>query len=310
MKEPALAHLIRAGVAVLVAVILSAAPAATAQQAVDTGYDPKVAQPAYSGSGPAVAIDEAHRNFHTMAGRYGPFARLIAADGYRGSPSSAPFSPDALRGVDILVIANARLPQGGGPAFAEAEIAAVKAWVEAGGSLFLISDHAPFGTAAAPLARALGVEMGQGYVVVREGRTLTSQIEFEGSRLADHPILAGRNPNERARRVRSFTGQSLGVPPGGSGLLMLPGDALEVAGTDEMEALNRGQSVPARRVGDRAQCIAFTLGKGRVVVAGEAAMFTAQRVDLPGGNRRVGLTVEDDQRFALNVMHWLSRALP
>ena len=60
----------------------------------------------------------------------------------------------------------------------------------------------------------------------------------------------------------------------------------------------------------RAQALAFELGKGRVVVLGESAALTALLSPVPDGDpRKVGLNVPgtDDQQFALNVMHWLSR---
>ena len=54
----------------------------------------------------------------------------------------------------------------------------------------------------------------------------------------------------------------------------------------------------------------------RVVVLGEAAMFSAQVVTLPQGDRQVtfkaGMNApgNDDRQFALNVGHWLSGLLP
>jgi hypothetical protein len=43
------------------------------------------------------------------------------------------------------------------------------------------------------------------------------------------------------------------------------------------------------------------------VIAGEAAMFTAQQMQ---SGAKVGLDVADDQRFVRNVMAWLARAIP
>jgi hypothetical protein len=60
----------------------------------------------------------------------------------------------------------------------------------------------------------------------------------------------------------------------------------------------------------RAQGLALTVGSGRVVILGEAAMLTAQVVSIPGRETmRMGMNVpgSDDQQFALNVLHWLSR---
>ena len=289
--------------------LFAAATPAAAQQEVDTHYRPKVSRPAYAAAGPVVAVDEAHRNFHTLGGRYAPFGKLLEADGYKVRPANAPFSAESLKGVDVLVIANA-LPAVPG-AFSEAEIAAVSHWVEGGGSLLLIADHAPFGRAASALAAALGVEMGTGYAVARQAGKITANIEFAGDALGDHPILTGRDAGERVRHVQSFTGQSLSVPSGGSALLILPADAIEVADPTAIAALRQGGTVPGLRVGGRPQAVALGFGKGRVVVAGEAAMFSAQVFHFPDGqSERLGLGAQDDERFALNVLHWLSRLLP
>lgn len=59
----------------------------------------------------------------------------------------------------------------------------------------------------------------------------------------------------------------------------------------------------------RAQGIAMTLGKGRVVVLGEAAMLSAQLAGpnkMPFGMNRTGI---DNRQIALNIMHWLSGLL-
>ena len=52
------------------------------------------------------------------------------------------------------------------------------------------------------------------------------------------------------------------------------------------------------------------LGKGRVVVMGEAAMLTAQLAGAEkakfGGLNQTGI---DNRQLALNIMHWLSGIL-
>ncbi len=80
----------------------------------DPKFDTKVARPAYTQVHPTVLIDEAHHNFHTMGGRYKPFAQLIASDGYRVAPNRSKFTGDALKGCDVLVIANAARGRGNG----------------------------------------------------------------------------------------------------------------------------------------------------------------------------------------------------
>src|SRR4051812_39289276 len=133
----------------------------------DPDFDPRIPAPAYPsapgapGRHPRVAIDEAHRNFHTAGGRYRPFAELLRSDGYAVSSNQRAFDADALRDIDVLVIANAMGPgeHEGRPAFTPDEDAAVAGWVRSGGALFLIADHAPFGSAAARLAARFGVTM-------------------------------------------------------------------------------------------------------------------------------------------------------
>jgi hypothetical protein len=55
------------------------------------------------------------------------------------------------------------------------------------------------------------------------------------------------------------------------------------------------------------QGLAFTHGKGRVVVLGEAAMITAQKVE----ELRFGMQIpgNDNEAFALNIVRWLAGVL-
>lgn len=292
------------------ALLLTTTAAAAQQQMVDPGFKPHVAKPAYATAPPVIAIDEAHANFHTAAGRYAPFAALMRADGATVRANTGKFDAATLAGVDVLVIANARA-RGGESAFAPAEQDALHQWVTGGGALLLIADHAPFGSATAGLARRFGIDMGQGYVVARGERDKrpSTRILFTRDMLGKHPIIAGRD-GETVRRVRSFTGQSLSIPDGAVALLRLPKDAVEVADANAVSALVQGRTVAGSKVGERAQALAMTLGKGRVVVLGEAGMLTAQILQQPGGGTHsFGMSDgdNDNQQFALNIMHWLTR---
>lgn len=54
----------------------------TSTQQADLSFEPSIPKPAYTqGEGPVVQIDEAHFNFHTVDGRYAPFAKLLRRDG-------------------------------------------------------------------------------------------------------------------------------------------------------------------------------------------------------------------------------------
>ena len=55
--------------------------------------------------------------------------------------------------------------------------------------------------------------------------------------------------------------------------------------------------------------MAIEFGDGRVVIFGEAAMFTSQ---VNAENSRIGMTysqAEDNQQLVLNIVHWLSYSL-
>lgn len=150
------------------------ATGASAQQVADPQADLSVAHPAFTAAhAPHVVIDAAHNNFHTVEGRYAPFAQLLRNNGMIVDGSDAPLSNASLAHVDILVIANPlaavnapnnwRLPTPS--AFTPDEIAAVHGFVERGGSLFLIVDHMPFAGCTHDLAAAFGVEFENGFAL-------------------------------------------------------------------------------------------------------------------------------------------------
>jgi hypothetical protein len=276
-----------------------------AQQQADPNFDARVARPAYAKNGPKVLFDEAHFNFHTCGERYKPFCDLIANDGYRVSPNKEKFDAKTLAGYDLLVISNALgaaamgSPQARQPAFAEAECDAVAKWVGNGGALLLIADHAPMGEAAENLGKRFGVDMSKGWTVDNDSTTLT--FSRENKLLADHAITQGRDASERINQVRTFTGQSLKGPQGSAVLLALADTAIDIL-----------PGKTQRSAAGRAQGIALTFGKGRVVLMGEAAMMTAQLSPgqdgkpQPWGMQLPGL---DNRQLALNIMHWLSGLL-
>lgn len=299
-----------------------AAPAMAQQQMTDPDFVPTVARPAYAADGPNVAIDGSHDNFHTVDGRYAPFAALLRADGYRVRGGTSTFDVNGLVGVDVLVIANAAPSEGGSP-FSAREIGALDAWVRSGGRLLLIADHAPFGVAAADLAAQFGVGMGKGWTFepADNANGLTSQLVYtrENGRLGDHAITRGRNADEAVVAVTAFTGQSLIAPEGATVLMQLGPQAWEAATPQDapaaVEAMRAGASDnPAvHSAAGRAQGLAFTHGRGRVVVLGEAGMLSAQLVRF-GDDRpdmRFGMNVATgNAQFGLNIMHWLSGLLP
>jgi hypothetical protein len=296
----------------LVIAVVGSVLIGSAQQVADPNFDAKVAHPAYTKNGPRVLFDEAHNNFHTAGGRYKPFADLITNDGYQITPNKEKFSAATLEGFNVLVISNAlgaermNMPEAANPAFTVRECDAVRDWVKAGGNLLLIADHAPMGSANQILAERFGVNMSKMFTVDNQNYDKESNnpgfivYTRESGRLADHPITRGRNDSERVNRIIAFTGQSLKGPPDSIAFMKLADSAV-----DALPGLNNN---PASAAG-RAQGIAMTLGKGRVVVLGEAAMLSAQLAGpnkMPFGMNRPGI---DNRQIALNIMHWLSGLL-
>jgi cyanophycinase len=304
---------VRSG-ALVVQAFLLALPAlplhVSGQQAADTAFQPPVPHPAYArGQGPRVVIDEAHANFHTVDGRYRPFAEVARRDGYVVRAGTETFSAASLEGVDLLVIANA-IQEGAewvlpvASAFTDEEIEAVVAWVRGGGGLLLLADHMPFPGAADALGRALGLRFVNGFANLSD-----DVFRRSDGTLADHPITRGRDASERVDSVRTFTGQAfVAAAPGPDPLLVLDSGAVSLQ-PDTAWAFH--DETPSLDAEGAWQGAAFPLGAGRVVVLGEAAMFSAQ---LAGEARNpMGMNhpqAAQNPQLLLNTLHWLSGLLP
>ena len=105
-------------------------------------WSPSVATPEFQfGRGPAVLVDAAHGNWHTIEGRFAAFAELLRKDGYRVASATERISREALQDIDVFVMANAvkggedsvwTLPTP--PALEADEVSELVEWVSRGGS--------------------------------------------------------------------------------------------------------------------------------------------------------------------------------
>ncbi|MGE4063401.1 MAG: hypothetical protein AB7E79_08535 [Rhodospirillaceae bacterium] len=282
----------------------------------DHRADVSVAVPAFpKDTGPLVAIDGGHGNYHTIEGRFAPFAKLLSNDGFRVMPITGPFAAEALTGVTILVIANALNPvnatQWSLPtpsAFTSDEIAAVKDFVERGGSLLLIADHMPFAGAAADLAKAFEVTFFNGFAFrMPEPRTVDFFLQADGT-LGHDLITLGRTAQSNVSRIGTFAGSAFRAPETARKLLILPNDFQVIMPQTAWVFTPETPRVPG---GGMLQGAALLRGRGRLAVFGEAGMFTAQ-VDDADPNVRLGFTVpgaEHNKQFVLNISHWLAGLL-
>jgi uncharacterized protein (DUF2249 family) len=285
-----------------------------AQQVADTSFKPPIRVPAFeAGRGPVVMVDEAHFNFHTVGGRYQPFAEFLRRDGYVVKPSAAKFSKAALQNAQILVIANAlaernqqdwSLPTP--TAFTDEEVEAVRLWVKEGGSLLLIVDHMPFPGAAEKLAAAFGIQFSNGYALDEKAPGPIVFKLAEGS-LKAHAITRGRSAAENVDAVATFTGSAFQMTGEAQPLFVLGPSVVSVLTS---VAGQIADTTPRTPVKGWYQGAVMRLGKGRVAVFGEAAMFSAQ---VAGANRTpMGMNApiaSQNPQFLLNVMHWLSGKL-
>jgi len=321
---------VKAARPLLPVLLLAACATGFAQQSVDPDFDATVKTKTYGAKDrPRIVIDEAHNNQLTAEDLYKPLATLLTNDGYEVDAGKEKFQPQTLRAMRVLIIANARgegaTDDSSPPAFTDAECDIVREWVSGGGSLLLIADHVPFANAAVELSKRFGVSMGKGIafdLASYESTPTFVAFSADQSQLGDHPILKGLRSGERIKRVVAFAGQSLSVPGGATALLKFGPTSLEAENQRELEsaladARAKGASTPAARIrhatpaAGRAQAVALTVGTGRVVVVGEAGMFSALLLKQPSGaDLKLGMNLpgNDDKQFALNVLHWLSQA--
>ena len=328
---------------------------------VDTKYHFTNVNPAYeTSSGPTVCIDEAHFNYHTAGGIYKPFAELLVGDGYRVTHFRSQFTLDALADCQVLVIANAQAQTNtigfGSPdsnwayphasALRREEIGDVILWVQGGGALLLIADHAPLPAAVSDLALLMGIHMLDGYTfasaadvgavgsivfgTVREEEwqkamrllseltdvnfnTRYAPILANPGSLAPHPVVEGRNAQEGVDWVVTFLGQAFLGSDDWDPLMVMGPNAVSVIPLSlnfENAEWGVGPVLPADEWLHGATRI---LDQGRVAVLGEGGMCTAQFDDLDGEIddplEPIGFNAPQapyNAQFCLNVVRWLS----
>lgn len=277
---------------------------ALSQQVPDTLFQPVIKKAMYSEkAGPIVMVDEAHHNFHTTDNRFKPFSLLLRRDGYKVKGSKAQFSEQSLKGVGILVISNAlnerntedwSLPNPS--AFTDDEIKAVVEWVKAGGSLFLIADHMPFPGCNEKLAAAFGFTFYNGFAFDTTKQGGPDLFSVTNKRLASNSITTGLDS------IYSFTGQAFDIPATATAIFTLDQNFKIWSPRVAWEFKKETTKMPGDK---KVQIAMLEYGKGRVIVSGEAAMFTAQ---LAGGKNKMGFNhpiAKHNPEFLLRLIHWL-----
>ncbi len=281
------------------------------QQIADTNFNYIIKTPLYNkGKGTTITLDEAHYNFHTLSGRYYSFGQLLQKDGYVLKPGNQTFTSSYLSTIKILVIANALADTGewklpAKPAFSKKEIIDLNKWVSDGGSLFLIADHMPFPGAAEHLALSFGFNFIDAYALRKDkGPQIFSRTQ---KNLTSNKITNGRNNSEHIDSIQVFTGQGFIAPENATIISKLNDDYKIVL---PLVAGEFNDSIPSFSGHGLVNGAFLEYGKGRIVVFGEAAMFSAQ-LSGPQQNK-MGMNnqnAKQNPQFLINIIHWLDRKL-
>ena len=262
---------------------------------------------------PRVSFDLGHGNFHDIKTTYAPFAILLKNDGILLNTHESLFTENSLQDIELLIIANAipteETEGETSSAFAESEINVLKNWIQNGGSLLLIADHDPFGSAASELAKAFGAGMSSVWTVdslrfiEAIGKTTWLEFSEENKGLGRHSILQNEIPESAVRRVITFTGQSLSFDSTWTSILQLSPSAKNYYSRSEA-TVAAADTTTYFPVPCQSQLIAREYGNGRIVIAGEAAMFTAQEVRIFFKSYHAGFNYNgyDNKNLVLNIV--------
>jgi hypothetical protein len=275
----------------------------------DKFYSP-IFQPKYEqGNGPEIFIDEAHNNYHTSSGLYTTFANILRKDGYVVKPFAKTITNESLHQVKILVISNALNKKNSDnweqpvySAFEEQEIQNIKDWVQNGGSLFLIADHPPFSSASKNLAATFGFIFTDGTARQRV-RGKSDLFSRKNKMLLGNEITNGTNASEYVDSIITFTGQAFKIPDSAKAILNFNEEYAEYSPKIHNDYSN---CIPVD-INGFSQGAYMKCGKGRIVVFGEAAMFSGQ---LGAGLSwiKVGMNsseAKNNYKLLLNIVHWL-----
>lgn len=312
---------------VLISFSLVIASCSDSPQQADPDFKPQNTIKSFSSdNSPVVIVDEAHNNFLTISGRYKPFKQVLSSNGFTVKSNTKNFTLDLLKNIDILVIANAldHSRRDWQPPFGSAldddEVTSVKQWVTNGGSLLLIADHTPFPKVVENLALAFGFEFSNGHV----GRYTFRSAD---ATLSEHPITNGGNKSSnevltplfipkfqqsaslssQITQVKTFGGSAFKSPDGAESLLTF---GQGVFSTEPVIPFQVNSSTTRIPIEGWSQGAVLKFGKGRVAVFSEGMMFSSQldvKTGAEHGLKSVG--AEQNERFLLNVMHWLSSVI-
>lgn len=277
-----------------------------AQQQVDDDFVPVINKPLFKqGEGPVMLVDGGHHNFHTLDDKFAPFGKIATMDGFRVRDIPGKIDSNALKGARILVIANALHEKNVDSwrlqvyaAFTEDEVKLINSWVKDGGRLFLIADHMPFPGAVADLAQSMGFTLYNGFAL--QGPDRKFDIFSFSNNMLQHNVLT--DSLHALDSLVSFTGQAFKIPDNATSVITFDASYKVLMPEVAWKFSKDMEMIPAKELSQLAYC---RYGSGKIVVGGEAAMFTAQKA----GNIKFGLNAsfaKYNLPLLLNIFKWLN----
>ena len=282
---------------------------AFAQSRPDPSFYFKIATPMFdSAEGPVVSMDEAHNNYHTKSTGLAPLANLLAQDGFLVKSNTQAFTKNSLDSVDILVIVNPihetnlqswQLPCPS--AFTAEEIDVLVEWIHNGGRLFLSADHMPIGGAVQELMAEFDVKWANCFDQSKRKRWPPAGFSRASQTLLSGPVTDSSSFAHQIDNIGTFTGsafKSKKLKPflvfDDSYVLLYP----EIAW--KFSKKTKRENAKGWFQGAYGQ-----FGKGKIVLMGESAMFTAQL----NGKTEIGMNSRDvpqNKLLAINIFRFLA----
>jgi hypothetical protein len=251
------------------------------------------------GSNPVILFDEAHNPQYSIdsnpaygsIGGYKEFANMLTNAGYTiGTINPGTLIDDStLEEADILVIVASQYP------YMEEELDVIKAWVETGGRLLLISDWGTFSTQMDLLTNKFGLDFANNRLHDSDDNVVADydyRLFYNDNNLLPHPITFGIS------RVEMYAGD---------GLITTPSDAIPIICTDDDGTATWENGSIASKISVMSILESGYAGIGRLCVIGDSNLWdSAYDADNDGS---LDFFDSDNQILALNTINWLSTTI-
>ncbi|MGJ1420365.1 hypothetical protein ACR79T_12115 [Sphingobacterium spiritivorum] len=281
------------------------------QQVADEHFYYPISDPSYRiGDGPIVLFDEAHNNPVTLSGTYAAFSHLLISDGYRIQSTKEKISYEILKEAKIYISVNAMYdPENWNlkphSAFSEQEIEILREWINAGGSLFLVTDHMPCGGSIQVLAATFGIQVANGFALRKDGQ---SEF-FSRKRNTLLPNAITNRPGKEIDSIMCWGGTGFLVPPSAYVISVL-NEEYDIYLPNDVSQIRRPlpENIPCVSGNGFVNGAGLQFGKGRIVIFGDAAPFSAQLQGIKSEKRGMNHpSAKQNAQFLLNIFHWLDQ---